>query len=129
MKKIISIILMTLVIINLSSCFWGLNSAYKTISAEEAKEIMDTEFGYIILDVRSEIKYNKGHIEGAILIPEHEIAEKAESILQDKNQLILVYCDNGSKSKRAASTLADLGYINVMDFGGISDWPYGVVTE
>ena len=129
MKKIISIILMTLVITNLSSCFFGSSSAYKTISAAEAKEIMDTEFGYIILDVRSEIKYNKGHIEGAILISENEIAEKAESILQDKNQLILVYCDNGSKSKRAASTLADLGYINVMDFGGISDWPYGVVTE
>ena len=129
MKKIISIILMTLVITNLSSCFFGSSSAYKTISAAEAKEIMDTKYGYVILDVRTETKYNKGHIEGAILISEHEIAEQAETILRDKDQLILVYCDNGSKSRKAASTLAGLGYTNVMNFGGINDWPYGVVTE
>ena len=129
MKKIISIILMVLVITNLSSCLLGTSSAYTKISAEEAKEIMDSKYGYIILDVRTELKYSKGHIEGAILIPDYEIAEKAETVLKDKNQLILVYCQNGNKSRKAASILANLGYTNVMDFGGIDDWPYGVVTE
>jgi rhodanese-related sulfurtransferase len=104
-------------------------NSYQHITADEAKALMDSEKGYIILDVRTEEEYAAGHIEGAVLIPDYEIQEKAEEILLDKSQLILVYCRSGRRSKNAASTLASLGYTNVKEFGGIIDWKYGTVTE
>ena len=73
--------------------------------------------------------FASGHIPGAILIPDYEIAEKAEDVLKDKNQLILVYCRSGRRSKLAAETLANLGYANVSEFGGIIDWKGETVTE
>lgn len=94
------------------------------ITAEEAKQIMDTEEGYIILDVRTQEEYDQGHIPGASLIPNTEITAQAEKVLTDKDQLILVYCRSGRRSKLAAATLAQLGYTNVKEFGGIIDWPY-----
>lgn len=100
---------------------------YENITAAEAKEIMDTETGYVILDVRTEEEFAEGHIEGAILIPNDEIAEKAEGILTDKDQKILVYCRSGRRSKLAAEALLALGYTNVWEFGGIIDWPYEIV--
>ena len=100
---------------------------YENITAEEAKQIMDTETGYVILDVRTEEEFAEGHIEGAILIPNDEIAEKAEGILTDKDQKILVYCRSGRRSKLAAEALLALGYTNVWEFGGIIDWPYEIV--
>ena len=96
------------------------------ITAEEAKEIMDTEEGYIILDVRTQEEYDEGHIPGAILIPDTEIEARAEEILTDKDQLILVYCRSGRRSKLAAEALVKLGYTNIREFGGIIDWPYEV---
>ena len=96
------------------------------ITAEEAKQIMDTEEGYIILDVRTLEEYDEGHIPGAIVISHEKIAEKAEEVLPDKNQLILVYCRSGRRSKIAAEALAELGYTNIKEFGGIIDWPYEV---
>ena len=96
------------------------------ITAEEAKQIMDTEEGYIILDVRTQEEYDEGHIPGAILIPYTQIAEKAEEVLTDKDQLILVYCRSGRRSKIAAEALVELGYTNIKEFGGIIDWPYEV---
>ena len=96
------------------------------ITAREAKEIMDREEGYIILDTRAQEEYDEGHIPGAILIPHDEILEKAESVLTDKNQLILVYCRSGRRSKLAAEDLLKLGYTNIKEFGGIIDWPYEV---
>ena len=96
------------------------------ITAKEAKEIMDTQEGYIILDTRTQEEYDEGHIPGAILIPYDEITEKAEGILTDKDQLILVYCRSGRRSKIAAQSLVELGYTNIKEFGGIIDWPYGV---
>ena len=96
------------------------------ITAEEAKEIMDSEEGYIILDVRTREEYDQGHIPGAILIPNTAIEEKAEDVLTDKNQLILVYCRSGRRSKIAAEALVELGYTNIKEFGGIIDWPYEV---
>lgn len=90
---------------------------------------MDSEEGYIILDVRTDVEFAEGHIPGAILIPDYEIKKRAEEILTDKDQLILVYCRSGRRSKNAASDLADLGYTNVKEFGGIIDWKYGTVTE
>ena len=103
------------------------NATYVSISAEEAKSLMDSEKGYIILDVRAQSEYDEGHIPGAILIPNTEIKEKAESVLTDKDQLILVYCRSGRRSKLAAQALAELGYTNIKEFGGIIDWPYDVV--
>ena len=83
-------------------------AVYVNITAEEAKQIMDTEEGYIILDVRTQEEYDQGHIPGAIVISHEEIAEKAEEVLTDKDQLILVYCRSGRRSKIAAEALAEL---------------------
>ena len=99
---------------------------YMNITAEEAKEIMDTQEGYVILDVREQDEYDAGHIPGAILIPYTQIAEKAEEVLTEKDQLILVYCRSGRRSKIAAEALVELGYTNIKEFGGIIDWPYEV---
>lgn len=96
------------------------------ITAEEAKQIMDTEVGCVILDVRTREEYDQGHIPGAIVISHEEIAEKAEKVLTDKDQLILVYCRSGRRSKLAAEILLELGYTNIWEFGGIIDWPYGI---
>ena len=100
---------------------------YEQISGEEAKKIMDSETGYIIIDARTQEEFDEGHIENAILIPEYEISERAEKELPDKNQLILVYCRSGRRSKIAAQALVELGYTNVKEFGGIIDWKYEVV--
>lgn len=101
-------------------------AVYVNITAAQAKEIMDTQEGYIILDTRAQSEYDEGHIPGAIVIPHDEILEKAESVLTDKNQLILVYCRSGRRSKLASEDLVKLGYTNIKEFGGIIDWPYEV---
>ena len=101
-------------------------AAYMNITAEEARQIMDSEDGYIILDARTQEEYDQGHIPGAVVISHEEIAEKAEEVLTDKDQLILVYCRSGRRSKIAAEALAELGYTNIREFGGIIDWPYEV---
>ena len=98
------------------------------ISQETAKEIMDTK-ECIILDVRTPEEFAEGHIPGAILIPDYEIAEKASAILTDKDALILVYCRSGRRSKNAANQLVDMGYTNIKEFGGIIDWPYETTKE
>ena len=97
---------------------------YVKITAEEARKIMDSQTGYVIVDVRSEAEYKRGHIPGAILLPSTDIASLAAETLTDKDQLILVYCRSGSRSKKAADILIEQGYTNVNDFGGINDWPY-----
>ena len=76
--------------------------------------------------MRTQEEYDEGHIPGAIVISHEEIAEKAEGVLTDKNQLILVYCRSGRRSKLAAEALVELGYTNIKEFGGIIDWPYEV---
>lgn len=103
-------------------------AVYVNITAQEAKKLMDSQEGYVILDTRTKEEYDQGHIPGAILIPYDEILAKAESILKDKNQLILVYCRSGRRSKLAAEDLVKLGYTNIREFGGIIDWPYEVET-
>lgn len=97
---------------------------YRQVSPEEAKRIMDTENGYLILDVRTEEEYEEGHIPGAVVIPVEEIGDRAEKELPDKDRLILVYCRGGVRSKAAAQTLAGLGYTNIVEFGGILSWSY-----
>ncbi len=101
-------------------------AVYVNITAQEAKTVMDSRQGYIILDVREQEEYDESHIPGAILIPYTQIEEKAEQLLPDKDQLLLVYCRSGRRSKIAADSLVALGYTNIMEFGGIIDWPYEV---
>ena len=103
------------------------NTTYQKITPEVAKSMIDQDSSIIILDVRRQDEYDNGHIPNAILIPDYEILEKAESILKDKNQTILIYCRSGNRSKKAALNLIDLGYKQVYDFGGIIDWPYDLV--
>ena len=110
-------------------CSDGGSATYDQISGAEAKALMDSESGYIIIDARTQEEYDQGHIPGAILIPEYEIADRAEKELPDKNQLILVYCRSGRRSKIAAEELVKLGYTNVKEFGGIIDWEYEIVKR
>ena len=131
MKRIFIAVSVTLMLIPLLiGCNGNNKSSYEQITPAEAKALMDSEEDrYIILDVRTPEEFAERHIEGAILIPDYEIGEKAESILTDKEQLILVYCRSGRRSKNAANELATLGYTNIKEFGGINDWKYGTVTE
>ena len=123
-------ILLLLAVILLTACGKDKENdqgaVYVNITAEEAKQIMDSEEGYIILDVRTQEEYDQGHIPGAVLIPNTEIEVRAEMVLTDKDQLILVYCRSGRRSKLAAEALVELGYTNIKEFGGIIDWPYEV---
>lgn len=129
MKKIFAIFLSMLTLVAFSSCEKPENvpASYEQINAEQAKTLMDSKDDYVIIDARTQSEYDAGHIEGAIMIPEYEILDKAEGILKDKDQLILVYCRSGRRSKIAAQALVDLGYTNVKEFGGIIDWPYDIV--
>lgn len=98
-------------------------AVYMNITAEQAKQVMDTEEDYIILDVRTQGEYDEGHIPGAILIPNTEVEARAEEVLTDKDQLILVYCRSWRRSKQASEALVELGYTNIKEFSGIIDWP------
>ena len=108
-------------------CSSGGSATYEQITGAEVKALMDSESGYVILDVREQYEYDEGHIPGAILIPYGEIEDCAEKELPDKDQLILVYCRSGRRSKIAAEELVKLGYTNVKEFGGIIDWEYDIV--
>ena len=127
MKKLIFVLLAVML---LTACGQdkenNREAVYVNITAKEAKQIMDSQDGYVILDTRTQEEYDEGHIPGAILIPYDEILAKAESILKGKDQLILVYCRSGRRSKLAAEDLVKLGYTNIKEFGGIIDWPYEV---
>ena len=131
MKKLRGLIIMLLISLSLfgltASQSGDNNATYEQITAEQAKTIMDTEKDYVIIDARTDEEFAEGHIENAILIPEYEIANRAEKELPDKEQLILVYCRSGRRSKIASEELVKLGYTNVKEFGGIIDWPYEVV--
>ena len=127
MKKLIFLLLGVMLLTACGQTTENVQEAvFVSITAKEAKEIMDTEEGYLILDVRTQEEYDEGHVPGAVLIPNTEIENRAEEELPDKEQLILVYCRSGRRSKLAAQILTDLGYTNVKEFGGILDWPYEV---
>ena len=132
MKKLKGMIIMLLISLSLfgmTACDGGneKSSTYEQITAEQAKTIMDAEKDYIIIDARTKEEFAEGHIENAILIPEYEIKDRAEKELPDKEQLILVYCRSGRRSKIASEELVKLGYTNVKEFGGIIDWQYKTV--
>ena len=90
---------------------------------------MKSETGYIILDVRTPQEFAQGHIPNAVNIAVETIGSEPPAELPDKNQLIMVYCRSGNRSKTASDALAKMGYTNVVEFGGIKTWPGEVVTE
>ena len=120
-------LLISLFLFGMTACSSGGANSYEQITPQEAKTIMDTEKDYIIIDARTTEEFAEGHIADAILIPEYEIADRAEKELPDKDALILVYCRSGRRSKIASEELVKLGYTNVKEFGGSIDWPYEVV--
>ena len=101
---------------------------YRKISAEQAMGMMEAGEPYILLDTLTEEEFREQRINGAVLIPESEIGLRAAAELPDKKALILVYCRSGRRSAIAAHELVSMGYVNVYDFGGIMDWPYGTVS-
>ncbi|WP_458457225.1 cyclophilin-like fold protein [Pseudobutyrivibrio sp.] len=102
---------------------------YTQIDQETAKLMMQQDDGHVIVDVRREDEYAAGHIPEAILIPNETIGNDQPAELPDLNQIILVYCRSGRRSKEASQKLADMGYTNVYEFGGIIDWTGEVVTD
>ena len=96
--------------------------AYRQVSSDEAAAMMASESDYLILDVRTREEYEQGHIPGAVCVPNESIGSGELSALPRKDQLILVYCRSGNRSKQAAQKLADAGYTNIVEFGGILSW-------
>lgn len=102
------------------------DNSYQQITQEEAKEMMDTQ-EVIVLDVREQNEYDSGHIPGAVLLPVGTIDEDtAAAVIPEKDSTVLVYCRSGNRSKTASSALAELGYTNIYEFGGINSWPYEI---
>jgi rhodanese-related sulfurtransferase len=104
-------------------------SGYRQIGMDEAVAMMEEESNYVILDVRTAQEYQDKHIPDAINVPNETIDTEEIPELPDKEQLILVYCRSGNRSKKAAGKLAALGYTNIVEFGGINDWPGETVSE
>ena len=126
MKRILPLFLLLLLLTGCGGTASNASSEndYQQISQEEAKEMMDTQ-DVIILDVREQDEYDSGHIPGAVLLPVGSIDETtAAEVIPDKDSTVLVYCRSGNRSKTASSALAELGYTNIYEFGGISTWPY-----
>ena len=127
MKRILPAVLATLLLF--TGC-GGKNdvkeSSYQQITQEKAKEMMDTQ-DVLILDVREQHEYDSGHIPGAVLLPLPTISkDNAAAVIEDLDTVVLVYCRSGNRSKTASQALADLGYTNIYEFGGIIDWPYEI---
>ena len=134
--KVARVILITALFIGLTGCAYnqkmdgdGMVRSYTQISQEEAMEMMQKDDGHIIVDVRRQDEYDQGHIPGAILIPNETIDTEMPEELPDKEQIILIYCRRGNRSKEAAQKLFDMGYDNVYEFGGINTWSGEIVTE
>ena len=130
-------IIMTALLLLLSACSSGgqvmdgedMVRSYTQISQDEAKQMMEQDGTQIIVDVRTQEEYDSGHIPGAICIPNESIGTEQPKELPDLDQVILIYCRSGNRSKQAAQKLFDMGYTNVYEFGGINDWTGEVVTE
>ena len=127
MKRLLPLLLTFLLLLTGCGAAGGTaETGYRQISQEEAKEMMDTQ-DVLILDVREQDGYDSGHIPGAVLLPVGTITEdSAAEIIPEKDTTVLVYCRSGNRSKTAAQALAELGYTDVCEFGGISTWPYEV---
>ncbi|MBO7677456.1 MAG: hypothetical protein J6S49_08080 [Erysipelotrichaceae bacterium] len=106
-----------------------MKQTYTQISQEQAKQMMEKNDGHVIVDVRRQDEYDEGHIPGAILIPNESIDKERPELLPDLNQIILIYCRSGNRSKQASQKLADMGYANIYEFGGIIDWTGEIVAS
>ena len=126
MKKILPIFLAALLLVGCAAPAEEIT--YRQVNMDEAITMMEEGSGYIILDVRTPEEFAERHIPGAINIPNETIGTDEISELPDKDQLILVYCRSGNRSKQASEKLAALGYTNIVEFGGINDWPGETVT-
>lgn len=125
MKRIFAL-LFALCLLVLAGCGQQTDAAYRQISQEEAKEMMDAGDA-VVLDVREQSEYDEGHIPGAVLLPVGSIdGDTAAAVIPEKSATVLVYCRSGNRSKTAASALAELGYTDVCEFGGINTWPYEI---
>ena len=129
MKKLIPILLSALMLTGCTGAGNSTNNTYRQISIDEAVTMMREETGYIILDVRRADEFAAGHIPGAINVANESIGTDEIPELPDKNQLIMVYCRSGRRSKEAAEKLVKLGYTNIVEFGGILDWKGEIVTD
>ena len=128
-RKILVMILSAVVLMGCTSCEPPTNT-YKQVTAEEAISMMDSlSSPYIILDVRTPAEFAQGHIPNAINIPNETIGTEEIPQLPNKKQVIFVYCRSGNRSKQAAEKLVQLGYTNVVEFGGINDWPGDITTD
>ena len=126
MKKILPILLVALLLAGCAAPAEG--GSYRQINMGEAITMMEEESDYIILDVRTAAEFDEKQIPSAINIPNEAIGTDAIPELPDKDQLILVYCRSGNRSKQASEKLVALGYTNIVEFGGINDWPGETVT-
>ena len=127
MKKLIPLLLSTLLVTGCASSNNQANT-YRSITMDDAVTMMAQETGYIILDVRRPDEFAAGHIPNAINVPNESIGTDEIPELPDKNQLIMVYCRSGRRSKEASEKLVKLGYTNIVEFGGILDWKGETVT-
>ena len=107
----------------------GMVNSYKQISQEEAAQMMEEDDGHVIVDVRTQEEYDEGHIPGAICIPNEEITDTKPELLPDADQVILIYCRSGRRSKEAAEKLFNMGYTHIYEFGGIIDWTGEIEKE
>ena len=128
MKKLIPILLSALMLTGCAGAGNQTNS-YRQISMDEAVAMMEQESRYVILDVRTPEEFAEKHIPNAINVPNENIGTDEISQLPDKDQLIMVYCRSGRRSKEAAEKLVKLGYTNIVEFGGILDWKGEIVTD
>ena len=122
MKHRLFLILLSVLLLTGCAVSTDKDVTYTQITMSEAVEMMESESDYIILDVRRPDEFATGHIPNAINIPNESIGTDEISELPDKDQLILVYCRSGNRSKQASQKLVKLGYSNVVEFGGINDW-------
>ena len=122
MKKLIPILLSALMFAGCAGTSNSQTNTYRQITVDEAVTMMAQETGYIILDVRRPDEFAAGHIPNAINVPNESIGTAEIPELPDKNQLIMVYCRSGRRSKEASAKLVKLGYTNIVEFGGILDW-------
>ena len=122
MKRIAAMLILAMLLTGCAANEYHDGGSYRQVSTQEAVKIMEEETDYIILDVRTHEEYAEAHIPGAICIPNETIGAEPIPELADKAQLILVYCRSGNRSKQASAKLAEQGYTNVVEFGGINSW-------
>jgi rhodanese-related sulfurtransferase len=133
-KSFIIIMMISLLLVSCNSNEQSLEESgsggeVSMISPEEAKENLDENPEIVLLDVRTPSEFESEHIEGAVLLPLDQIANKAEEVIPNQEKIYYVYCRSGNRSATAAQLLVDMGYENIYDLGGIIDWPYDTVKE